>query len=169
MKKDKALSGWSISQPVFDEASLPLQIFEKFFTMEEIERICQESNKYAQSRRIFTFKMTPQRLQTFIAILLLSDYSTFPRQEMYWLKRDDSFNHVVIGLMTKNEFEDTKQYLQFAENSTVDKADKFAKVRSLFDAINKQSPLNYKPTQHVSVDESMVPYHGKPINFGYKL
>ena len=61
----------------------------------------------------------------------------------------------------------------------MDKTDKFAKVRPLFDAINKQSQLNYKPTQHVSVDESMVPYfrkHGakqyiqeKPIKFGYNL
>ena len=91
----------------------------------------------------------------------------------------DSFNHVVTGLMTKNEFEETIQYLHLADNSTLDKADKFAKVQPLFDAINKQSQLNYKPTQHVSVDESMVPYfgkhgakqyiHGKPIKFGYKL
>ena len=179
MKKDKTLSGWSIPEPVFDEATLPRQIFEKFFTMKEIERICQESNKCAQSRRNSTFKMTPQRLQAFTVILLLSGYSTLPQQEMYWQRRDDSFNPIVTGLMTKNEFEETKQYLQFADNSTVDKADKSAKVRPLFDAINKQSPLNYKPTQHVSVDESEVPYfgkrgtkqyiHGKPINFGYKL
>ena len=128
MKKDKALSGWSIPEPVFDEATLPQQIFEKFFTMEEIERIYQESNKYAQSRRNSTFKMTPQRLLAFIAILLLSGYSTLPQQEMYWQRGDDSFNHVVSGLMTKNEFEETKQYLQFADNSTLDKADKFAKV-----------------------------------------
>ena len=60
MNKDKALSGWSLPEPVFDEAILPHQIFEKFFTMEEIEHICQESNKYAQSRENSTFKMTPK-------------------------------------------------------------------------------------------------------------
>ena len=97
---------------------------------------------------------------------------------MYWQKRDDSFNHAVTELMTKNKFEETKQYLHLANNSTLDKADKFAEVRPLFDA-NKQSQLNYKPTQHVSVDESMVSYfgmhgakqyiHEKLIKFGYKL
>ena len=52
-------------------------------------------------------------------------------------------------------------------------------MRTLFDAINKTCLINYQPSQHVSIDESMVPYfgrhgakqyiHGKPIKFGYKL
>ena len=52
-------------------------------------------------------------------------------------------------------------------------------MRPLFNAINGQCILNYQPTQHVSVDESMVPYfgkhgakqyiHGKPIMFWFKL
>ena len=54
-----------------------------------------------------------------------------------------------------------------------------AKFRPLFDAINKQCAAHYKPKQHLSVDESMLPYfgkhgakqyiHGKPIKFDYKL
>ena len=44
---------------------------------------------------------------------------------------------MVTALMTKNEFEDCKQFLHFADNENVDKTDRFAKVRSLFDAINK--------------------------------
>ena len=52
-------------------------------------------------------------------------------------------------------------------------------MRSLFNAINKQCILNYQPTQHASVDESVVPYfekheakqyiHDKPIKFGFNL
>ena len=52
-------------------------------------------------------------------------------------------------------------------------------MRPLSNAINEQCILNYHPTQHVSVDESMVPYfakygakqyiHGKSIKFGFKL
>ena len=166
-------------EPAFDESIPPHQLFEKFLTVEEIERICEESNKYAQSKGNHVFEMTPERLQSFIAILLLSGYSPMPRQDMYWQMRDDSYNRLVSNLMTKNEFEATKQYLHLADNDNLDKTDKFAKVRPLFDAINKQCKENYKPTQHVSVDESMVPYfgrhgakqyiHGKPIKFGYKL
>ena len=52
-------------------------------------------------------------------------------------------------------------------------------MRPLFNAINEKCILNYQTTQHVSVDESMVPYfgkhgakqyiHGKPIKIGFKL
>ena len=166
-------------EPAFDESIPPYQMFEKFFTIEEIERICEESNKYAQSKGNHVFKMTPERLRSFIAILLLSGYIPMPRQDMYWQMRDDSYNRLISNIMTKNEYEVTKQYLHLADNDRLDKADKFAKVRPLFDSINKQCKENYKPTQHVSVDESMVPYfgrhsakqyiHGKPIKFGYKL
>ena len=98
---------------------------------------------------------------------------------MYWQRRDDSFNQFVAGLMRKNELKKTKQYLHLADNSTLDKTDMFANVRPLFDAINKPSQQNYKPTQHVSVDESMMPYferheakqyiQEKLIKFGFKL
>ena len=41
--------------------------------------------------------------------------------------------------------------------------DGFAKVRPLFDAINKQCLAHYEPKQHLSVDESMVPYFASMI------
>ena len=34
----------------------------------------------------------------------------------------------MAGLMSKNEFEETKQYLHLADNLTLDKTDMFAKV-----------------------------------------
>ena len=66
-------------EPAFDESIPPYQMFEKIFTIEEIERICEESNKYAQSKGNHVFKMTPERLRSFIAILLLSGYIPMPR------------------------------------------------------------------------------------------
>ena len=101
-----------------------------------MERVCNESNKYARSKRNASFEMTPRDLQSFLAILLLSDYNPLPRQEMYWQRRKDSKNIVVSSLMTKNEFEDMKQYLNLADNEQLDSTDKFEKVRPLFDSIN---------------------------------
>ena len=63
--------------------------------------------------------------------------------------------------MMKTDFLDCKRYLHLADNNTLNSSDKFAKVRPLFNAINEQYILNYQPTQHVSVDDSMVPYLGK--------
>ena len=63
-------------------------------------------------------------------------------------------------MMTKTEFLDCKRYLPLADKIALNSLDKFAKVRP-FNAINEQCILNYQPTQHVSVDEPMIPYFGK--------
>ena len=116
------------------------------------------------------FTMTVEKLKAFLVIILFSGYARLPRQEMYRERREDCHNLVVSAMMTKTEFLECKQYLHLAHNNALNSSDKFAKVRPL---------LNYKPIQHVSVDESMVPFfekhgakqyiHGKPIKFGFKL
>ena len=65
-----------------------------------------------------------------------------------------------MALMIKCEFEESKQFLHFADNENLGKTDRFVKVRPLFDAVNKQCVAYYKPEQHLSVDKSMVPYFG---------
>ena len=71
------------------------------------------------------------------------------------------------------------QNLHIADNSNLDKEDKFAKVRPLINKLNEQCLANYLPEQSVSIDESMVPYFGrhgckqymrnKPVKFGHKF
>ena len=71
------------------------------------------------------------------------------------------------------------QNLRLADNSNLDKEDKFAKVRLLMNKLNEQCLANYFPEQSVSIDESMVPYfdhHGskqymrnKTVKFGDKF
>ena len=64
-------------------------------------------------------------------------------------------------MMTKTEFLECKRYLHLPDNNALNRSDKFAKVQPLCNAINEQCILNYHPTQHVSIDKSMVPYFGK--------
>ena len=71
------------------------------------------------------------------------------------------------------------QNLHLADNSNLDKEDKFAKVRPLIDKLNEQCLANYLPEQSVSIGEFMVPYFGrhgckqymriKPVKFGYNF
>ena len=85
----KVLGNWTLAPPSFDEPILPHEIFEKFFTTEQMERICLESNTYAWHKGNHTFMMTIKKLKSFIGILLLSDYTKLPPQEMYWQRRED--------------------------------------------------------------------------------
>ena len=81
--------------------------------------------------------------------------------------------------MTKTKFLQWKRYLHLADNNPLISSDKFAKERQLFNAINEQGICNYQRTQHVSIEESMVPNFGKhgakqyiyskPIKCGLKL
>ena len=142
-----------------------------------MERICVESTNYARLKDNHMFTMRVEKLKAFLAILLVSGYAGLPRQEIYWERREDCHNLVVSAMMTKTEFPECKRYLHLADNNALISSVKFAKVRPLFDTINEQCILNYQPTQHVSVDKSMVPYfgkygakqyiHGKPIKFGF--
>ena len=71
------------------------------------------------------------------------------------------------------------QNLHLADNSNLDKEDKFAKVRPLIDKLNEHYLANYLPEQSVSIDESILPYFGhhgckqymrnKPVKFCYKF
>ena len=84
-----------------------------------------------------------------------------------------------IALHTTDNFKECKKFLHLSNNNELDPNEKFAKVRPLFNSLNQQCLENYLPEQHVSIDESMVPYfgkhgakqyiHGKPIKFGYKM
>ena len=157
----RVFDNWTLAPPFFDEPIVPHEIFEKFFTTEEMERICLETNKYSQHKGNYSLMMTVKKLKSFIAILLLSGYNNLPRQEMYWQRREGCQNRMATALMTKNEFKDCKQFLHLADNENLDKTERFGKVRPLFDAINKQLVAHYTPEQHLSVDESIVPYFGK--------
>lgn len=98
---------------------------------------------------------------------------------MNWKKREDIHNLVVSAIVPKTEFLECKRNLHLPDKSDLNSSDKLAKVRLVFNAINKQYIFHYQPTQHVSVDKTMVPYfgkheakqyiHGKPFNFGYYL
>ena len=118
-------------------------------------------------------------MEAFIGILLVSGYVDEPRRPMYWEHNEDTYNTTVSSFLSRNRFDEIMQNFHLADNSNLDKEDKFAKVRPLIDKLNEQCLANYLPEQSVSIDESMVPYvgrHGckqymrnKPVKFGYKF
>ena len=125
------------------------------------------------------FTIDLHSLKGFICILRISGYNALPRRAMYWQPTDGVYNAAVSSIMTRNRFDEIMQNLHLANNNDLDKNDKFAKVRPLINLLNKQCLEHFFPEQHISVDESMVPYygkhgakqhiHGKPIKFGYKM
>ena len=173
------LSSWTSPEPVRDLHDSPVTLFEIFMTDKLIDHICKETNAYAAQKGNHTFKIEPNELKSFLAVLLLSGYIPYPRCSMYWEMSSDSRNTIAASLFTRNRFLDVLQYLHLADNNNLNPSDKFSKVNPLFKMINESCLQNFIPEKNVSIDESMVPYYGrhgckqyiqnKPVKFGYKL
>ena len=68
--------------------------------------------------------------------------------------------------------------LHFKDNDTLDKNDKYSKIRPLLDYLQDKFLEHFVPSQKISHDEVMIEYFGrhdckqairdKPIRFGYK-
>ena len=83
-------------------------------------------------------------MKAFIAILLVNGYLDLPRQPMYWEHNEDTHN-ATVTLLLGNRFDKIMQNLHLADNSNLDKEDKFAKVRPLINKVNEQCLADYLP------------------------
>ncbi|XP_070173741.1 piggyBac transposable element-derived protein 3-like [Littorina saxatilis] len=158
----------------------PLEMFELFIDDDVVDYIVDQTNLYARrDKGNHTFVTTRQEFRTFMAILLLSGYNQIPRRTMYWERNTDCHNTAVSGAMSRNRFDEHMRFLHLADNNTLDPNDKVSKVRAFVSMINERCLLYFPEQQHLSIDESMVPYfghhltkqfiRGKPIRFGFKL
>lgn len=81
--------------------------------------------------------------------------------------------------MSRNRFQEIKTYLHLADNLDIEKGNIVAKVQPLYNMVNEKLKQFGIFHEHLSIDESMVPYRGrhgckmyikaKPIRFGFKL
>lgn len=76
-------------------------------------------------------------VSVFIAILLLSGYSTVPRRRMRWSHDKDIHNIAASEAMTRDRFEEILRYLHLKDNTRLDPEDRMSKVRPLLSMINE--------------------------------
>lgn len=137
-----------------------------------------ETVRYAKSKGDHAFALDEIEMRAFLAILLISGYNDLPRRRMYWEQQDDVLNVAISSSMNRARFETIMRYLHLADNDDLNANDKYAKVRPLFDLLNKRFMDHFPGETNLSIDESMIPYYGKhslkqhikgkPIRFGYK-
>lgn len=179
IKRDDSRSP-KLSKPAFLSRDMtPTCLFEYFFDDEIVKFIVDMSLIYAHQKLKPNLEITSDDFRAFLAILLLSGYVPLPRRRMYWEQSSDVQNEAVTGAMSLNRFEEILRYLHLADNTQLDPTDKMAKVRPLFDHLNKKYAEYWPAEEDLDVDESMVPYYGhhsskqfirgKPIRFGFKL
>jgi len=72
--------------------------------------------------------ITREEMKAYIAIMVLSGYSTVPAKRMYWDKDDDVRNALVYNAMRRDRFFKITKFLHCAENTKLDPQDKMWKL-----------------------------------------
>lgn len=160
------------------EGISPTSLFFQFFDDNILIKLVEETNRYAQQKNK-NVVIDISELKCFFAILLLSGYVPVSRRRMFWENAKDTHNVLAAEALSRNKFEHILSHIHVVNNSLLNKNDKFAKLRPLFEHLNNKF-LEYAPAEEYhSIDEAMVAYygrhgckqyiHGKPIRYGYKL
>lgn len=98
-----------------------------------------------------------------------SGYGKYPNKRMFWNNGEDT-PKLLLNSMRLNRFEQLLHHLHI---------DKLYKLRPIIDDLNNNFVQHEGLEEHISIDESMIPYYmkhyakqyikGKPIRFGYKI
>jgi len=134
--RDRLEASSQVSHPIKEDFIATLW-FEQFFSDDVIQLIVNESISYAKFRGNHHFTVYSDEIRGFSAVLIKSGYVPLPRRRMYWEQAADCHSAVAACFMTRDRFEEVMRNLHFADNNNLNKEDKFATVRPLFDILNK--------------------------------
>ncbi len=157
----------------------PVDFFELFFDDDVLELMVEQSIVYAIFKGEHNYIVTKEEMKVFLGILIVSGFVPVPSRRMFWETSTLTRNEAVYRAMRRNKFEKIMQYLHLKDNTSLNMADKYTKLRPLITLLTKRFSDHFQPEQSLSHDEAMVEYFGrhgckqcirnKPIRFGYKV
>ncbi|GBP23665.1 PiggyBac transposable element-derived protein 4 [Eumeta japonica] len=148
------------------ENVIPLLLFRLFWTEHLQDILCFQNNLYpTQTGKPFT-PITTEELNVFIALNLVMGIKKLPSYRDYWSSAPDLHDSYVSKFMSFNRFSCLLNNLHVNDNSVVTnrtdpKYDKLYKIRPLLDILQNNFQKNYKPSERVAIDESMIKFKGR--------
>ena len=101
-----------------------------------IDFIQEHSEGYVAFKENHSFKFTPDEIRTFLAILLVSGYSTDPRGRIYWSNDTEARNAAIASSMARARFDEIMRYCHVSGNNDLNAEDKMSKIRPLITVIH---------------------------------
>ncbi|CAG4938221.1 unnamed protein product [Parnassius apollo] len=162
----------------------PLQLFCLFWTEDLLEIISFQTNLYAAQTGKNYKPTTPEEIDVFLALNLVMGIKKLTSYKDYWASSPDLHDSYISTFMPLNRFGWLLNHIHLNDNSLIPSRqspnfDKLYKIRPLLNIIQKNFRANYKPSEKVAVDESMIKFKGrsslkqympkKPIKRGYKV
>lgn len=150
----------------------PFALYKLFFTDRILEKIVEETNKYAtrcinissSSSRMHQQawqSVTRDEVNTFIGILLIMGVVPLPEIRLYWCNNDMYANARIKNSMKRDRFLSILKFLHFSDNTTARTEDRLNKIRNIVQAIVDTFKSSIKPGKNIVIDESMVPWRGR--------
>lgn len=172
------------SGPTFDLTDLtPVDLFDKMFDSNFIDRLCVETNRYAEQKivilqsknvplhhsRLHRWTPTnPDEMVTFLAILILMGLYPMPEEEKYFSFNGFGTMPYFSRIMSYNRFILLKSMYHFVDNQTMTDRTKLAKIQPVIDYLNDKFSTMYMPCQEIAIDESLLKWHGR-LSFAQKI
>ena len=93
--------------------------------------------------------------------MTVSTYNATPQFSMYWSFDENVSCSFVRELMPRNRFKKIKSYIHVCDNEHIDPSHKSAKLKPLFDVVNRKLTQFGVFLSHLNIDAQMVPYFGR--------
>ena len=159
--------------------ALPYDYFRLYFTDAVVNKIVQETNRYAQYIQANAETLRPRstirnwkettadEMRSFLGLCILMGLIYKPRAWMYW-STDKFYSTPVFGqIMTRERFQLILRFFHFQNNQDLNhnpqdpNRDRLFKIRPIIDMLKERFQTVYYPSEHITVDESLVLYKGR--------
>ncbi|XP_068104032.1 piggyBac transposable element-derived protein 4-like [Hyperolius riggenbachi] len=153
----------------------PLAYLQLFFSEAVIERIVEETNRYATQQlatpqgpfsRSRTWEpVTAADIWLFLGLIILQGVVGKPLQKWYWSTNKIIATPFFGTVMSEYRFSLIMKFLHFSNNETFEEsthpAPKLKKIWEVYQMVVENFRTTYVPQRDISVDESLMAYKGR--------
>uniref|UniRef100_A0A2A4J9R0 PiggyBac transposable element-derived protein domain-containing protein n=1 Tax=Heliothis virescens TaxID=7102 RepID=A0A2A4J9R0_HELVI len=160
-----------------------VDIFYKMIDIDFIDRICTETNRYAdqkikmlkdQNKFLPTIRLhrwiptDRSEMISFLAIIILQGLYPLPEEESYFRFNGFGTMPYFSKIMSYNRFLLIKSLIHFVDNETITEHSRLCKIQPVTDYFNEKFSSMYYPSQDIVIDESLLKWHGR-LGFAQKI
>ncbi|XP_054156697.1 piggyBac transposable element-derived protein 4-like [Oppia nitens] len=150
---------------LIDIPANPTLLFEQYFCDEFLQNILNCSNEYGLKHRDNFELINLNELKIFIGIQILMGLKQIPQEKSHWSNDSLYKTELISNAMTQQRYLTIKRSMHFhnqnSDIATMELNDPLFRVRLLLDHMPKISQLLYQPNKELTVDESLIGFHGK--------
>ena len=179
--------------PTIPLGDYPLETFVSLFTPALLERIVEETNRYASLCLVSThvgdgppptWKTSGAEIMVYLGFCILMGLNKVPDLYDYWSLSPVFHYFPVASRIPRKRFLEIQRFLHLRDNDSIiphgqPGYDHLAKVRPILDALKESFLSSYQPSKENSIDEAMIKFKGrsslkqylpkKPIKCGFKV